>query len=318
MIITRTPVRISLFGGGSDYPDWFKEHGGICLNATIDKYSYLTVRKLPPFFEHKNRIVYSTIETTQTVEEIKHPSVRECLKYMGMSGLEIHHDGDLPARSGLGTSSSFTVGLLHALHLLNHEDIDKLDIAYEAIYVEQDLIKEKVGCQDQISCAMGGLNLMRFGNKTEVTRLNVPKDLESHLLLVFTGFPHLASEIASTYNFSKEYELNKIMSLAETAVKDLKRGDITAFGELLNESWQFKKSLSDKISSPYIDYLYDRALKAGALGGKILGAGGGGFMLLFVKPENRMKVIEAMGNLLVVPFKFETGGTQAIFNGGEC
>lgn len=325
MIVTRTPMRISFFGGGSDYKTWLQDHPGVCLNATINKYSYLTLRYLPPFFEHKTRIVYSKVEQVQNVEEINHPSVRECLKYMGIiKGLEIHHDGDLPARSGLGTSSAFTVGMLKALHALKGEKLDNYDLGMEAIHVEQDLIKEAVGSQDQLSTACGGLNFMEFGNgKPKVKRIRLSKErselLQSCLMLVFTGFPHMASDIAKTYNFDKNKEILEMVRMAYTARDILHSGDLNDFGRLLDESWQRKKSLSGQISSPYVDYIYETAMKSGALGGKLNGAGGGaGFMTFFAEPDKQPYIKEKLAGLLYVPVVFDNLGATVVFNNEEA
>lgn len=323
MILTRTPLRVSFFGGSSDYKSWIVKNGGCCLNATINKYSYIMLRYLPPFFEHKTRVVYSRVELVQNHDEIQHPSVRECINYMGIGkGLEILHDGDLPARSGLGTSSAFTVGLLNALHALKGERVEKLDLALEAIHVEQDLIPENVGCQDQLATAIGGLNFMQFGegrpliNKVDISEQRLD-ELQSCLMLVFTGFPHMASDIAKSYNFNKDYEIKGMMRMAHEAVKILKVGDLRDFGKLLNESWELKKSLSPQISNPYIDYVYSTAKQAGMLGGKISGAGGGGFMLMFAEPDAQSIIKEKLSGLLYVPVKFEQAGSEIVFQNSE-
>ena len=323
MIIARTPMRISFFGGGSDYPAYYKEHGGACLNATINKYGYITARYLPPFFEHKYRVVWSQIENVQNIDDIRHSGVQSCLRYMNINkGLEIHYDGDLPARSGLGTSSAFTVGLLNALHILQDKPFSKYELGIEAMYVEQNVKKENVGSQDQLSTACGGINFMKFSDKApEVTKLDISKErikeLESYLMLVFTGFPHMASEIAGTYNFDKNYELKEMTKMAYEATKILQDGGILQFGELLHESWVFKKKLSPKISNPYIDYVYNTAREAGVIGGKVNGAGGGGFMTLFCEPDKQAYVKEKLGSLVYVPFKFEDRGTEVLFKNSE-
>lgn len=322
MIITRTPYRISFFGGGSDYPAWFKEHGGCVLSTTIDKYCYISTRWLPPFFEHKHRIVWSQIENVSKIDEIHHNSVRECLKFLNIEqGISIHHDGDLPARSGMGSSSAFTVGLLNALlHLRGGDLIPNQGLAQLAIHIEQDLIKDNVGCQDQLACAVGGLNFLHFNKdgQNSVRPINISperkKELESHLMLVFTGFPHNASDVAGTYQFRDLHPLMEQVREGETILTTMRT--IEDFGLLLNEAWQTKKTLSPSISTPYIDFLYDSALKAGAIGGKLLGAGGGGFMLLFCEPEKQQAVKDALKGLLFVPFHFEDKGTQVILNNG--
>ena len=324
MLIVRTPFRISFFGGGTDYPVWYRKNGGAVLGTTIDKYCYITCRYLPPFFEHKHRIVYSLSELVRDVDEIRHPSVRETLRYMGITdGVEIHHDGDLPARTGLGSSSAFTVGLIHALYALKGTMPTKMQLAREAIYIEQELIKENVGSQDQTLAAFGGLKHIYFNGADDVQGESVvmkPGRLElmqDHLMLFFTGFSRTASQIAEEQikaTPKKEKELNEMHRMVDTAVELLNSDeDICRFGELLHESWLLKRSLSNKISTPYIDYLYEAAMGAGATGGKILGAGGGGFILFFVRPELQHKVIDGLPGLLHVPFRFENAGSQIIF-----
>ena len=324
MLIVRTPFRISFFGGGTDYPVWYRQNGGAVLGTTIDKYCYITCRYLPPFFEHKHRIVYSLSELVQEIDEIRHPSVRETLKFMGITeGLEIHHDGDLPARTGLGSSSAFTVGLLHALYAIKGVMPTKLQLARDAIHVEQDLIKENVGSQDQTLAAFGGLKHIYFNGQDEihvepvVMKPGRLQSLQDHLMLFFTGFSRTASQIAGEQikaTPQKEKELNEMQLMVDAAIEILNSDeDIVRFGELLHQSWQLKRSLSDKISTPYIDYLYDTARNAGAAGGKILGAGGGGFILFFVRPEIQPKFIESLPGLLHVPFRFENSGSQIIF-----
>ncbi len=329
MIISRTPFRISFFGGGTDYPVWYKEHGGAVLATSINKYSYITCRYLPPFFEHKYRIVYSKTETTQTISEIQHPAVRATLEYMGINrGVEIHHDGDLPARAGLGSSSSFTVGLTHALYALKGNMVTKRQLALDAIHIEQNLLKENVGAQDQTSAAFGGFNKIEFGGEQQIQvqplTLNQKKchQLEDHLMLFFTGFSRFASEIAGEQikkTPDKQSELHKMQEMVEEAIGILNGGDsdISDFGKLLHESWTIKRSLTDKISTPQIDKIYNEARDAGALGGKLLGAGGGGFMLFFVEPDKQAAVKERLKNFLYVPFKFDTTGSQIIYYAPE-
>ncbi len=323
MIISRTPFRVSFFGGGTDYPAWYQEHKGAVLATTIDKYCYITCRYLPPFFEHKSRIIYSVTEHVQKVEDIDHPSVREVLKFLNIhDGIEIHHDGDLPARTGLGSSSSFTVGLLNGLYALKGIMPTKEQLAREAIHIEQNLIKENVGCQDQTLAAYGGFNFIEFGgpNHLQVRLVTVGserlKELQSHLMMFFTGFSRTASEIAAHQiknTPNKVKELNEIYGLTTQALAVLKSGNILDFGKLLDESWQLKRSLSEKISTPHIDEIYNAAKDAGALGGKLLGAGGGGFVLIFAAPELQPQIRQRLKNLLEIPFKFETLGSQIIF-----
>jgi D-glycero-alpha-D-manno-heptose-7-phosphate kinase len=324
MIISRTPFRVSFFGGGTDYKNWFQEHGGSVLATTIDKYCYISCRYLPPFFEHKSRIIYSKMEhVRESIDEIEHPSVREVLRFLNIhEGVEIHHDGDLPARTGLGSSSSFTVGLLNGLYALKGNMVTKERLAREAILVEQDMIKENVGCQDQTLAAYGGFNLIEFGgaNHLRVQPLTTPAVkldlLQDHLMLFFTGFSRNASFIAKSQIENipqKKAELVRMHEMVHEAVEILNGHDLLKFGRLLDESWKLKRTLSDKISSAHIDALYATAISAGALGGKLLGAGGGGFVLLFAEPSRQDKIRSKLKGLLEVPFKFENLGSQIIF-----
>ena len=324
MIVTRTPYRISFFGGGTDYPAWYQEHGGVVLATTIDKYCYISCRYLPPFFEHKHRIVYSKIENVKSIAEIEHPAVRAVLGWAGCErGVEIHHDGDLPARSGLGSSSSFTVGLVNALCALDGRYISKDDLARTAIHIEQKIIKENVGSQDQISATFGGFNRIEFrrNDTFQVSPIILSKpqcdELQGSLMLYFTGFSRVASDIAKSKldNFKNRVtELKRMGEMVDEAIEILHspRTPIDEFGKLLDESWRHKRSLSDKVSTPAIDQIYEEAIKAGATGGKILGAGGGGFLLLFVKPGLQSKVRERLKQLIHVPFEFEYSGSRVV------
>jgi D-glycero-alpha-D-manno-heptose-7-phosphate kinase len=323
MIITRTPLRVSFFGGGTDYPAWFREHGGAVLATTIDKYLYLHCRYMPPFFGFKHRVVWSRIELVHSTGEIAHPAIRGILEWMKVGeGLEILHHGDLPARTGLGSSSSFSVGLLHALHALRGELVSKRKLAEEAIFVEQQVLQENVGVQDQIQSAFGGLNRIdiRTDGSFEVSPLVVQADrlvwLQKHLLLLYTGLSRTASEIAaeqvSSMN-SKTAELTAMRQMVDEGERILVgNGNLSDFGRLLDESWKLKRSLSSKIAPDFVNEIYDTACRAGAAGGKLLGAGGGGFMLIFVQPDRRAAVLKALGKLLPVPFQFERGGTQIV------
>ena len=324
MIITRTPFRISFFGGGTDYPAWYREHGGAVLATTIDKYCYLNVRHLPPFFEHRLRVVYSRIESCNHLDEIQHPSVRETLRFLNIDrGLEIHHDGDLPARSGMGSSSAFTVGLLNALHALNGRMIGKRQLARESIRLEQEILQETVGSQDQVSAAYGGFNHILFHQSDEISVRPVIlpaerlKELQAHLMLFYTGIKRTAAVVAQSFVpalESKRRQLRILRDMVDEALAILcGNGPITGFGELLHESWQAKRSLSEKVSCSDIDEIYDNARAAGAVGGKITGAGGGGFLLLFVPPEHQSTVRNRLGELLHVPFQFEASGSHVIF-----
>lgn len=324
MIITRTPFRVSFFGGGTDYPGWFRRHGGAVLATTINKYCYISCRRLPPFFEHKHRLVYSRIENVQEVEEIEHPAVRAVLGSMQLSqGLEIHHDGDLPARSGLGSSSSFTVGLLHALHALSGRMMDKETLARDAIHIEQEVIGESVGSQDQISAAFGGFNRIKFhqNNNFEIAPVILPpprqQALAQHMMLCFTGVSRIASDIAKSKieNLaSRVRELEHMREMVDDAIEILQdhRRPLSEFGELLHASWEYKRRLSEQVSTPHIDALYAEARRAGAVGGKILGAGGGGFMLLFAKPEAQAEIRARLKHLVHVPFQFEDTGSRVV------
>lgn len=324
MIISKTPYRASFFGGGTDYPDYYHNYPGSVLSTTIDKYCYITCRALPAFFEYKTRIVYSAIELIKSIDEIKHPSVRETLRYSGISeGLEIHHDGDLPARTGLGSSSSFTVGLMNALYAYQGKMADKETLAKDAILIEQKMIKEDVGSQDQIAAAYGGFNRIDFhANDTfSVHPVIMPasrkKQLEDNLLLFYTGISRFAPQIAGEQikNIpSKNAELGYMYKMVDEGINILSGdGDINDFGRLLNETWRLKRGLSSKIATSYIDEIYDAALKAGAIGGKLLGAGGGGFMIFYVEGEKQSSVRKALANLMEVPFGFENEGSRIIY-----
>lgn len=324
MIITRTPLRISFFGGGTDFPSWYKDNGGAVLSTTIDKYCYITCRLLPPFFNYKYRIVYSKSEHVNSIDEILHPAAREILRFMDIKeGLEIHHDGDLPARSGLGSSSAFTVGLLHTLYAFKGKIVSKKHLAFDAIHVEQNMIKEAVGSQDQVIVAFGGLNKINFSGKHNIEvepitiSINRMQYLQDHLALFFTGLTRYASDIESDKMdviCQRKRELKLLHSFVDQAIEILNNdGDIDTIGKLLHESWEIKKNLSRKVSSDNIDAIYKKARKAGAIGGKILGAGGGGFMLFFIHPDKRDSLRKALSNLLYVPFRFDTLGSQIIY-----
>jgi D-glycero-alpha-D-manno-heptose-7-phosphate kinase len=324
MIITSTPLRISFFGGGTDYPIWYREHGGSVLSTTIDKSCFITCRRLPPFFEYHSRISYSKVENVGRNELFEHPSVRSCLQYLGIKeGIEIHHVADLPARTGLGTSSAFTVGLLLGLYALNNQMRDKHALATDAIHVEQNLIQEAVGSQDQVSAAYGGFNRINFhtDGEIEVRRIVTARhrltELEQHLALYFTGFSRTASEIASEQlkvTPQKKKELNMMLELAnegEAIVASPSRS-LTEFGRLLHDGWQIKRMLTQRISNANIDEIYEAGLSAGAIGGKLLGAGGGGFMLFFVPPERRAALRMRLKKLLCVPFSFSSRGSRIV------
>jgi D-glycero-alpha-D-manno-heptose-7-phosphate kinase len=324
LIITRTPLRISFFGGGTDYPVYYRKHGGKILSTTISKYNYLTVRELPPFFDHKYRIRYFKSEYKNTIKEIEHPSVRECLKFLDFSkGIELVHTGDVPAMSGLGSSSAFSVGMLHSLYALKGEFVTKRKLAIEAIDIEQNRIGESVGSQDQVAAAFGGLNVIEFmkNGQINVTPVTISsqriKDLEKSIVIFFTGISRSASEIAQTQileseNKIKELDLMKDMVDEAVGILYSKQRNLDDFGHLLNESWQLKRSITQKISNDFIDSVYERGIKAGAIGGKLLGAGGGGFIAFYVNERNRKRLIKQMSDLLHVPFHFDQMGSHII------
>ena len=324
MIISRTPFRVSLFGGGTDYPAWFKEHGGSVIGTAIDKYCYISVRRLPPFFEHKSKIVYSKVELVRDIGDIEHPAVRGVLTDMNISdGLEIHHDADLPARSGLGSSSSFTVGLLNALAALQGRMTSKRDLGRAAIRIEQEVLKEDVGCQDQLWAAFGGFNRMDFhpdGNFTvnpfvlPEARLN---ELTQSLMLFFTGFSRYATDFAKDQikNINnRRNQLRMMRGLVDSAADILldPKTPLSELGELMHQSWQLKRELAESVSNARIDEIYGAARDAGALGGKLLGAGGGGFMVLFVDPAKRNLVRERLKDLVCVNVGIDSEGSKII------
>lgn len=324
MIISRTPHRISFFGGGTDYPSWYRENGGKVLGVAIDKYCYITCRELPPFFRHRHRIAYSKVEIVNQIEEIQHPSVKATLSYLNMDkGLEIHHDGDIPALSGMGSSSAFTVGLLKTLYALEGRIILKDDLYRTAIHIEQEVIGENVGSQDQVWAACGGLNTIEFlqnGNivvEPIIMKEDLLESFESKFMLFYTGIARRASEVADEQiknTPNKKSELREMRTLVDEGIKVLASGkdDFTDFGRLLNETWHLKKSLSNKISNPEIDAIYEAAVGSGAVGGKLLGAGSGGFLVFYAEPEDQPRVREALSGYLNVPFRFDFSGSEII------
>jgi D-glycero-alpha-D-manno-heptose-7-phosphate kinase len=326
VIISKTPVRVSFLGGGTDYPDHFLRFGGLTLATSIDKYSYITVKELRNLFDYRIRVGYSRTELVDSPEQIAHPSVRESLRFLGLGGgLEIHYIGDLPARTGLGSSSSFTVGLLHALHAFKGEMVGPMDLGREATRVEQDLIGERVGCQDQYICALGGLRMLEFQTDGAVRAEPLPvtreriQAIEERLLLFYTGISRTAHEILGeqierTQEGSITSELASLGGLVRDAAAVVcGDGDLRLFGDLLHQGWLLKRSFSSRISTDRIDEHYSRARAAGAIGGKLLGAGGGGFLLFFVEPERQAGVREALRDLKEVPFRFERQGTTLVF-----
>lgn len=325
MVISRTPFRISFFGGGTDYPGWYHCYPGAVLATSIDKYCYITCGNLPPFFDCKYRIVYSKHELVKSISGIEHPAVRETLRFMKIrKGISIQHVGDLPARTGIGSSSSFTVGLLHGLYAITGKMVSKKQLALEAIDIEQNWMKENVGSQDQVITAFGGFNKIEFRGSKNVIVTPVTldpkklKSLQSHLLLYFTGFSRFASDIAEEQIKKiplKKTELKEMYAMVDRAIGILNgpSAAFDAFGKLLHKSWMIKRTLSSKITNSNIDDIYQVALRAGATGGKLLGAGGGGFILFYVKPEFQAKVREKFKKLIHVPFKFDELGSQIIY-----
>jgi len=323
VIVTRTPIRVSFLGGGTDYPEHFLNHGGQTLGVAIDKYSYLSVKRMAPLFDYSIRVGYSQTELVKDREEIRHPSVRECLRFLNLHGpLEIHYIGDLPARTGLGSSSSFTVGLLHALHVLKGARPSRQQLAEEAVHVERDLIRENVGVQDQYTCALGGLLHLRFGQDGRIDSRAVEIDdrrllaLNEHLVLLYTGIVRHAHEVLdeqmeNTRRGTATTDLGALSRLVDRGINLLQSNrPVRDFAELLEEAWQIKRRLSSRISNDAIDALYTTARRNGALGGKLLGAGGGGFLLLFVDPEHRAALLRALPGMPEVPFRFEAAGSR--------
>lgn len=330
MIISKTPYRISFFGGGTDYPEWYLREGGAVLSTTIDKYCYISCRYLPPFFNVKHRIVWSHIETVSALHEILHPAVREGLKFLGFddsAGLEIHHQGDLPARSGMGSSSTFVVGLIKALTALQGSTIGAHDLMLKAIELEQRVLKEHVGSQDQVAAACGGLNIIRFCTSGEiiVEPVGVPDErlraLQSNLLLIYMGTNRLASQIAGDIIANlraKNAALRAIRGMVDEAAAMLRgSGSLDEFGRLLHETWMLKRDLSALVTNPTIDRAYKTALAHGALGGKLLGAGGAGFMMFYVPPDRQPAVVDALTGYLHVPFQFENEGSTLMYYGSR-
>lgn len=321
MIITRTPFRMSFFGGGTDFPDFYKQYGGAVISTTFDKYCYVTVRHLPRFFDYSTELMYSKVERVNNIENIEHPAIREAMKYLDMHELRVAYDADLPARSGLGTSSSFAVGLLNSFYALKGKYADKKKLADDAIYLERVLCQENGGVQDQIAAAFGGMNRIDFdaeGYRVSPIIISPERKrkLNECLLLFFTGFSRFSSDIQSATQDAlkdKISQLLEMLSLVDQAEHILtSRCDLNEFGHLLDYTWKLKRGITKQISTDSIDGLYEKAIQAGALGGKLLGAGGGGFLLFYVEPDKRTNVLSAMSRLLHVPFEFENGGTRVI------
>lgn len=326
MVITQTPFRMSFFGGGTDFPGFYEEYGGSVISTTFDKYCFVTVSHLPRFFDYKNQISYSRIEKTDTVDMIEHPAVREAMKYLDMHELRMVYEADLPARSGLGTSSSFAVGMLNAFYTLKGKYADKMQLAKDAIYVERTLCKESGGVQDQIAASYGGLNRINFSAEGFVVNPIIiskerKRQLNKNLMLFFTGFSRFSSDIARNQEkatHDKTKELREMLILVDEAENVLTgKGDLNEFGRLLDHTWKLKRGITSKISNDSIDTLYRRAMDAGALGGKLLGAGGGGFLLFYVEQDKQYAVKAALEDLLYVPFEFENMGTRVLYYKSE-
>lgn len=321
MIITKTPFRMSFFGGGTDFSGFYNEYGGAVISTTFDKYCYINVRHLPRFFDYSTELSYSRIERVNDIESIEHPAIREAMKFLDMHEIRLTYEADLPARSGLGTSSSFAVGMLNAFYGLKGKYADKKKLADEAIYLERILCKESGGIQDQIAASFGGLNRIDFSAEGyTVNPIIIPaerkKQLNDNLMLFFTGFSRFSSDISKVQEGSmkeKTMQLLEMLSLVDDAEKVLtSKGDLNEFGKLLDYTWKLKRGITNKISNDSIDALYTKAIETGAIGGKLLGAGGGGFLLFYVEPDKRNSVREAMKDLLYVPFEFENSGTKVI------
>ena len=327
MIISKTPYRVSFFGGGSDYPQWYKKYGGEVLSCTIDKYVYLTCRKLPAFFDHKYRIVYSNVELCKKIGDIKHPAVREIIKKYHTeinSGLEIHYDGDLPARSGVGSSSSFVVGLINLIKKINRENIIKQDLAKKSIEMEQKILGEIVGSQDQIAAAYGGLNNIKFltNGGFKVNKIKLDKQhmnrFSKNFLMIFSGQQRTAKFIAKSYvnklAKDKKRYLHEIISHVKIAKNLIQRQNFDDFGRLLNENWIRKRELSKNVTTGIIEEIYDQCISGGALGGKLLGAGGGGFLLMYVKKNKLKELKKKLKGLAFFPINITNEGSKIIFN----
>ena len=321
MIITKTPFRMSFFGGGTDMPEFFREHGGAVISTSFDKYCYVNVRHLPPFFDYHTELSYARTERVVDVSEIAHPAIREALKMLDMHDIRLTYEADLPARTGLGTSSSFAVGMLDAFYALKGKYAAMKRLSDEALYLERVLCNEAGGWQDQIAAAYGGFNRINFhGDSYDVQPIIIAperkKQLNDNLMMFFTGFTRFSSEIqqSSKSMEDKTAQLLQMLAIVDEAEKVLedKTSDLDDFGRLLDKSWRLKKQTGNKVSTGGIDELYDKAMAAGALGGKLLGAGGGGFLLFYVPQERQKAVMEAMSHLMYVPFEFENGGTRII------
>lgn len=322
MIISQTPFRMSFFGGGTDMEEYFKEYGGAVLSTTFDKYCYVNVRHLPRFFDYSTEVSYSKTERVTSVEDLQHPAIRNAMKMLDMHEIRLTYEADLPARSGLGTSSSFAVGMLNAFYALKGKYADKKKLADEAIYLERILCNEAGGWQDQIAASYGGFNRINFNaDGYEVLPLIISperkKELNNNLMMFFTGFTRFSSDVQKANKLDKKDkigQLKEMYSLVDEAEKVLtnKNCNLNEFGRLLDHTWKLKRQTGAAVSTDSIDGLYAKGMNAGALGGKLLGAGGGGFLVFYVEPEHQKAVREAMSDLMYIPFEFENGGTRII------
>lgn len=326
MVITQTPFRMSFFGGGTDFPDFYHEYGGAVLSASFDKYCYVTVRNLPPFFEFSSELVYAKTERINEVEQIEHPAIREAMKWFDMKNIRLTYEADLPARTGLGTSSSFAVGMLHAFYTMKGETVDKARLADDAIHLERVLCREHGGVQDQIAASFGGFNRIDFDhNGYRVTPLLVSAErknnLNENLMMFFTGFSRFSSDVQFAHQLAlkdKAKQLLEMKSLVDDAQKILCSGErLDEFGRLLDYTWKLKRGITSRISTDSIDMLYQKAISAGALGGKLLGAGGGGFLVFYVEKEKQEAVRETLRELMEVPFRFEEKGTHILYHSSK-
>lgn len=327
MIITKTPFRMSFFGGGTDMKEFFQEYGGAVLSTTFDKYCYVNVRHLPRFFDYSTEISYSKLERVTDIGDIEHPAVRNAMKMLDMHEIRLTYEADLPARSGLGTSSSFAVGMLNAFHALKGKYVDKKRLADEAIYLERELCQEKGGWQDQIAASFGGLNRINFNEDGyEVLPVIINKErkaqLNDSLMMFFTGFTRFSSDVQKANSGMSQEKIRRLQEMrllvdkAEAILTD-KHSDLDDFGRLLDYTWQLKRKTGNAVTNNNIDSIYSVGLKAGALGGKLLGAGGGGFLLFYVPIDKQPNIREAMKDLLYIPFRFENGGTRVIYYAAE-
>lgn len=322
MIITKTPFRISFFGGGTDIPSFFNEYGGAVISTTFDKYAYVNVRHLPPFMPYYTELCYSRFERVNCVDDIEHPAIREAMRMLDIHEIRLTYEGDLPARTGLGTSSTFAVAMLNAFYALKGKYVGKRKLAEDAIYLERELCKESGGWQDQIAAAYGGLNRIDFSNNQfKVTPIIIhpekKKLLNDSLMLFFTGISRFSSDVQKdtiSNQDKKLAQLKEMLSLVDDAqsILESKHSDLNEFGRLLDHTWRLKRDTGGKISNNSIDALYERGLKAGALGGKLLGAGGGGFLLFYIEPDKKEALLKEFDELMHVPFEFEDEGTSVV------